>query len=138
MLGVTYPLSSSSYPSRQLRIPGFAGCWRRSLVAVALANRMARIIWALTMKKENYHAPELMGAVAGSGVRRRSVEQRSGGERRKIAGARRLECPSGCESWRPHLESAGRTANKVGANGQNDGIGKTRSDSRAFEPACRI
>ena len=29
----------------------------RMLVAVALANRMARIVWALTTKKENYRAP---------------------------------------------------------------------------------
>ena len=29
----------------------------RMLVAVALANRMARITWALTTKKENYRAP---------------------------------------------------------------------------------
>ena len=29
----------------------------RKLVAVALANRMARIIWALLMKKEDYQAP---------------------------------------------------------------------------------
>ena len=29
----------------------------RKLVAVALANRMARIIWALLMKKEDYRAP---------------------------------------------------------------------------------
>ena len=29
----------------------------RMLVAVALANRMARIIWALTTKKESYRAP---------------------------------------------------------------------------------
>ena len=29
----------------------------RKLVAVALANKMARIVWALMMKKENYRAP---------------------------------------------------------------------------------
>jgi len=29
----------------------------RMLVAVALANRMARIVWALMTKKENYRAP---------------------------------------------------------------------------------
>ena len=29
----------------------------RMLVAVALANRMARIVWALTTKKESYRAP---------------------------------------------------------------------------------
>ena len=29
----------------------------RKLVAVALANRMARIIWALSTKKEIYRAP---------------------------------------------------------------------------------
>ena len=29
----------------------------RMLVAVALANRMARIAWALTVKKEVYRAP---------------------------------------------------------------------------------
>ena len=29
----------------------------RMLVAVALANRMARIVWALTVKKEVYRAP---------------------------------------------------------------------------------
>ena len=29
----------------------------RKVVAVALANRMARIVWALTMKKEIYRAP---------------------------------------------------------------------------------
>ena len=37
----------------------------KKLVAVELANKMARIVWALTMKEENYHAPELMGTVAG-------------------------------------------------------------------------
>ena len=30
----------------------------RMLVAVALANRMARIAWALTTKNENYRAPQ--------------------------------------------------------------------------------
>ena len=29
----------------------------RMLVAVALANRMARIVWALMTKKESYRAP---------------------------------------------------------------------------------
>ena len=29
----------------------------RKLVAVALANRMARIVWALMTKKEDYRAP---------------------------------------------------------------------------------
>ena len=32
-------------------------CKPRMLVAVALANRMARIVWALTVKKEVYRAP---------------------------------------------------------------------------------
>ena len=32
----------------------------RMLVAVALANRMARITWALTTKKENYRAPGIV------------------------------------------------------------------------------
>ena len=31
----------------------------RMLVAVALANRMARIIWALATKKEIYRAPAI-------------------------------------------------------------------------------
>ena len=30
---------------------------KRKLVAVALANRMARILWALAVKKETYRAP---------------------------------------------------------------------------------
>ena len=34
------------------------------LVAVALANKMARIIWALSIKKETYRAPVAVG-VAG-------------------------------------------------------------------------
>ena len=39
----------------------------RMLVAVALANRMARIVWALTTKKENYRAPA--AACQGCGTR---------------------------------------------------------------------
>ena len=35
------------------------------LVAVALANKMARIIWALMVNKESYRAPKVLGAVAG-------------------------------------------------------------------------
>ena len=35
------------------------------LVAVALANKMARIIWALMVKNESYRAPMAMSAVAG-------------------------------------------------------------------------
>ena len=35
------------------------------LVAVALANKMARVIWALSVKGENYHPPTTAGAVAG-------------------------------------------------------------------------
>ena len=34
------------------------------LVAVALANKMARIIWALSVKKETYRAPAAVAAVA--------------------------------------------------------------------------
>ena len=34
----------------------------RMLVAVALANRMARIVWALTTKREIYRAPALEAA----------------------------------------------------------------------------
>ena len=30
----------------------------RMLVAVALANKMARIVWALTTRKEAYRVPE--------------------------------------------------------------------------------
>ena len=35
------------------------------LVAVALANKMARIIWALMGNKESYRAPKVLGTVAG-------------------------------------------------------------------------
>ena len=35
------------------------------LVAVALANKMARIIWALSVKKEIYRAPTMIGTFAG-------------------------------------------------------------------------
>ena len=35
------------------------------LVAVALANKMARIVWALMVKGESYRAPAAFGAVAG-------------------------------------------------------------------------
>ena len=35
------------------------------LVAVALANKMARIIWALMVKGGSYRAPKVIGAVAG-------------------------------------------------------------------------
>ena len=35
------------------------------LVAVALANKMARIIWALMVTGESYRAPKVHGAVAG-------------------------------------------------------------------------
>ena len=35
------------------------------LVAVALANKMARIIWALMVKGESYRAPTVPGVVAG-------------------------------------------------------------------------
>ena len=34
------------------------------LVAVALANKMARIIWALSVKKETYRAPAAVAAGA--------------------------------------------------------------------------
>ena len=34
------------------------------MVAVALANKMARITWALIVKGESYRAPKLIGAVA--------------------------------------------------------------------------
>ena len=37
-------------------------CKPRMLVAVALANRMARIVWALMTKKEIYRAPALEAA----------------------------------------------------------------------------
>ena len=37
--------------------PWLARMLVRKLVAVALANRMARIAWALTTKKEDYRAP---------------------------------------------------------------------------------
>ena len=30
---------------------------KRKLVAIALANRMARILWALAVKKETYRVP---------------------------------------------------------------------------------
>ena len=35
------------------------------LVAVALANKMARTIWALMVKGESYRAPKMLGAIAG-------------------------------------------------------------------------
>ena len=35
------------------------------LVAVALANEMARIIWALMVTGESYRAPKAIGAAAG-------------------------------------------------------------------------
>ena len=35
------------------------------LVAVALANKMARTIWALMVKGESYRAPTVLGTVAG-------------------------------------------------------------------------
>jgi transposase len=34
----------------------------RMLVTVALANKMARIVWALLVKRENYRAPVLAKA----------------------------------------------------------------------------
>ncbi len=34
------------------------------LVAVALAGRMARMIWALSVKNEDYRAPAAMAAAA--------------------------------------------------------------------------
>ena len=37
--------------------PWLARMLARMLVAVALANRMARIVWALMTKKESYRAP---------------------------------------------------------------------------------
>ena len=33
------------------------------MVAVAIANKMARIIWALIVKRESCRAPKLIGAV---------------------------------------------------------------------------
>ena len=35
------------------------------LVVVALANKMARIIWALMVNTESYRAPKVPGVVAG-------------------------------------------------------------------------
>jgi hypothetical protein len=37
------------------------------LVTVALANKMARIIWALLVKQENYRAPFAAKALAWRG-----------------------------------------------------------------------
>jgi hypothetical protein len=39
----------------------------RMLVTVALANKMARIIWALLVKQENYRAPVAAKALAWRG-----------------------------------------------------------------------
>ena len=36
------------------------------VAAVALANRMARIIWAVTVKAESYRAPRVTSAVAAA------------------------------------------------------------------------
>lgn len=37
----------------------------RMLVTVALANKMARIVWALLIKQENYRAPVAGVSLAG-------------------------------------------------------------------------
>ena len=47
---------------------------KRKLVAVALANRMARILWALAVKKETYRAP----AAAGGAASRRRMQAGQG------------------------------------------------------------
>ena len=71
-------------------------------VAVALANKMARIVRAFTVTGESRRAPKVIGAVAGWG--RSSREIGNTGHR----GAHRR--------WsRP---GAGRTANEAGANGR--------------------
>ena len=72
------------------------------LVAVALANKMARIIWALMVTGESYRAPKVLSAVAGQG--RTGQEITNTGHR----GTHRRWSQRG----------AGRTANEVGANGQ--------------------
>ena len=38
----------------------------RKVVAVALANKMARIIWAVTVKEESYRAPGVASAVSAA------------------------------------------------------------------------
>jgi hypothetical protein len=40
---------------------GFELCWRKptKLAAVALANKTARIVWAVTMRGESYRATEV-------------------------------------------------------------------------------
>ena len=54
--------------------------------------------------------------------------------------ARSPQCdhPNGHELGRSQLERAGRTADKVGANGRQDGVGKTSSLRWATEPAIAI
>ena len=49
--------ASNDAAPRRVRGSSDAGCKPRMLVTVALANKMARIIWALLVKQENYRAP---------------------------------------------------------------------------------
>ena len=72
------------------------------LVAAALANQMARIIWALVVKGQSYDAPTVLGAAAG--WRRSGQEIWDTGHRGT--------------SQRWSQPGAGRTANDVGANVQ--------------------
>ncbi|MCG4274944.1 transposase, partial [Acetobacter senegalensis] len=60
-------MTQVSWASRKVPAPG---SWLermlarkpRMLVAIALANRMARAIWAMTTKQEEYRDPVLSGA----------------------------------------------------------------------------
>ena len=61
-----------------------------------------------------------------------------GGKRGDRRGLTTLDHPNGRELGRSQLESAGRTADKVGANGRQDGVGRTSIAARACEPAYPI
>ena len=57
---------SYATPSRTLKnIPGSRNCWRDDLkvVAVALANKMARVAWVLLAKGGTYYRAQALATV---------------------------------------------------------------------------
>ena len=110
---VTGAMAVVRYASRhgETTDPWLAGMLARKpkkVVAVALANRTARRVWALAMRKED---------LPGSHCRR-SGRRKERGEDKEAAGKGGLQY-----GW-----------NGVGANSQQDGIRRTSRKPRACEP----
>ena len=109
----------------------------RKVVAVALANRMARIIWAVTVKAElqgtgSDEGPFCRSASQMSGANERWLDPKPRGGKRGDPGLDGSIRPNGRER-RSQLESAGRTRIKVGG-----AVGRTSIAARAVSPHARF